>query len=137
MFELFMFIILIINSVIVICSAGIKYFPSKKVITDEDTLAIFDNIDDYCLYFYILEFAIKIIGLGIEKYWENSWNKFDAGMIVLSIASNLLIGVLNVLKQAKTAKAGKLLRLTKLNRVFKIFRALRTIKFVNFLVIGA
>lgn len=90
MFELFMFVILIINCVIIICSAGIYIFFIQKVMTDDDTIAIFDIMDDYCLYFYILEFVIKIIGLGIEKYWEDDWNRFDFGMIVLSVASSLL-----------------------------------------------
>lgn len=58
--------------------------------TSEDIIAIFDSLDDYFLYMYIIEFMIKIIGLGIEKYWEDDWNKFDFGMIVLSVASSLL-----------------------------------------------
>ena len=62
----------------------------KKVMTDDDTLAMFDKMDDSCLYFYILEFVIKIIGFGIEKYWEDDWNRFDFGMIILSVASSLL-----------------------------------------------
>ena len=60
------------------------------VITNEDTIAIFDSMDDYFLYMYCIEFAIKIIGLGFEKYWEDDWNKFDFGMIILSVASSLL-----------------------------------------------
>jgi len=63
---------------------------------DEEALAIFDRIDDYCLYFYILEFSIKLIGLGVEKYWEDDWNRFDIGMIILSVASDLLYGILTV-----------------------------------------
>jgi len=103
---------------------------------DEEVIAIFDTIDDYFLYMYCVEFLIKVIGLGIEKYWDDDWNKFDFGMIVMSVASSLLYSVLTLLKGAKTAKAGKLLKMAKINRVFKMFRALRTIKLVNFLIIG-
>ena len=81
--------------------------------------------------------VIKSIGFGIEKYWEDDWNKFDFIMVLISIGSDLLYEVLTVLRGAKTAKAGKLLRLTKINRVFKMFRALRTVKVVNFLILGA
>lgn len=76
----------------------VRYFfiLNLKVMDDEEALAIFDRIDDYCLYFYILEFSIKLIGLGVEKYWEDDWNRFDLGMIILSVASNLLYGILTV-----------------------------------------
>ncbi len=80
---------------------------------------------------------IKNIGLGIEKYFEDDWNKFDFSMILISILSNVLYSVLNILRSVKSAKAGKLLRLTKLNRVFKMFRALRTVKVFNLVMIGA
>ena len=109
------------------------------VVTPEDspTIPTYDLIDQIILYFYIFECVVKAIGIGIEKYWEDDWNKFDFAMVMISIASDLLYEVLEVLRGAKTAKAGKLLRLTKINRVFKMFRAFRTIKFVNFLMIGA
>ena len=80
---------------------------------------------------------IKIIGYGLQKYWDDDWNKFDFIMVSISVLSELLYEVISVLSQAKTAKAGKLLRLTKLNRLFKMFRALRTAKFCRFLEAGA
>lgn len=100
-------------------------------------MTVYDQLDDVCLYLYIVEGAVKLIGLGIEKYWEDDWNKFDCIMILFSLFSNLLYTVISVVRSAKSAKAGKLLRLTKLNRVFKMFRALRTVKIVNFFLIGA
>lgn len=123
-----MFAILIINCVIIIYAT---------IESDEDTLIILDTIDDVILYFYIKECIIKGIGLGLEKYWEDNWNKFDFFMVLLSLFSNLLYSVLTVLKSAKSAKATKILKITKLNRVFKMFRALRTVKVVNVLMIGA
>lgn len=96
-----------------------------------------DLIDNICLYFYILEALIKGIGLGIEKYWEDPWNKFDFIMIIISILSDILFSILSVLKSVRSAKAGKLLRLTKINRMFKVFKAIRTVKLLNFLIIGA
>lgn len=64
-FDGFMFLVLTLNCAIIIASA---------IVTDEDALLILDSIDDYILYVYILECILKIIGLGVEKYWEDSWN---------------------------------------------------------------
>jgi hypothetical protein len=41
---------------------------------DEDLNIVLGEIDDICLYFYIVECIIKIIGLGVEKYFEDDWN---------------------------------------------------------------
>ena len=42
-------------------------------------------MDEICFYLYVLEFILKIIGLGIIKYFGDSWNQFDFGMIIVSI----------------------------------------------------
>ena len=34
-------------------------------------MASYKKMDDYCKYFYILEGVLKLIGLGIEKYFED------------------------------------------------------------------
>ena len=79
-FEAFMMFILICNSVVLIYSA---------VSSDEDVLNILYDIDDYFLYIYIIECFIKIIGLGLEKYFNDGWNKFDFIMVILSIFSSV------------------------------------------------
>jgi len=80
---------------------------------------------------------IKLIGLGIEKYFDDSWNVFDFSMVILSTLSLALSTTLSFLRSAKSAKATKLLRLTKVNKLFRIFKALRSIKFMNLLFSGA
>lgn len=37
---------------------------------------ILDQIDEVIIYIYIAEAIIKIIGLGIEKYFEDDWNTY-------------------------------------------------------------
>ena len=64
-FEILMFIIVIINVVVIILG---------NILKNEDSLLIIDLIDDIILYIYITEALIKIIGLGIVKYWDDGWN---------------------------------------------------------------
>lgn len=80
---------------------------------------------------------IKIIGLGIEKYFNDNWNKFDFSMIIISLASSVLYRTFIVLRSVKSAKSVKILRLTKINIALRIFRALRTIRVVKILIVGA
>lgn len=43
-------------------------------IEDGNQMNILEIIDDICLYFYIIECIIKIIGLGLRKYFNDEWN---------------------------------------------------------------
>lgn len=61
-----MFLILIINTAAII---------TNMVIENEKIIAILDIIDTICLVLYIIEFLLKIVGLGILKYFEDSWNQ--------------------------------------------------------------
>ena len=87
--------------------------------------------------FYIGEAVIKIIGLGIEKYFHDNWNVFDFSMIWIAIASIFIPKWIESFRDAKNIKAGKLLRLTRLNRVFRVFRAIKTVKIFNFFIVLA
>lgn len=64
-FNIFIFTILIINIIIIIVN---------MTLVDPQTNEILDVIDNCCLGIYIIEFLIKIIGLGIARYFEDSWN---------------------------------------------------------------
>ena len=58
------------------------------LVDDPDVLYILGVIDDACIYVYIVECCIKIIGLGITKYFSDDWNKFDFVMVGISLASS-------------------------------------------------
>jgi voltage-gated sodium channel len=58
------------------------------VVTDPETAAMLSSIDDACLYCYIAECCIKVIGLGLTKYFQDDWNKFDFVMIGISLLSS-------------------------------------------------
>ena len=69
-----MLLVVLINSCCIIASI---------VIANQNILDIFDMIDSIISYIYIIEFVIKIVGLGIEKYFEDNWNIFDFIMILV------------------------------------------------------
>ena len=123
-----MFIVLIINVIVIFWA---MFEP------DKDKVATLDMIDEVILYFYVGECVIKIIGLGVEKYFEDEWNVFDFWLAVISLFSSVMFEVLSILRSVKTAKTAKILRLTRINRLFKMFRAVRSVKLVNFLMVGA
>jgi hypothetical protein len=54
-----------------------------------------------------------VIGLGIEKYFDDSWNVFDFVMIILGIISIMLQDVLTVFKDAKSIKSGRLFKVAR------------------------
>ena len=123
-----MFLILIINCSVII---------AMSVINDDTIINRLNRIDDICLYFYIAECVLKIIGLGIEKYFNDSWNVFDLAMVIISLVSDFFLSIVGILRAAKSFKASRIIKITKLNRGLKAFKTLRTIKFFNFLSSGA
>ena len=96
-----------------------------------------DDIDKIILYMYTVEVFIKAVGLGLEKYYDDDWNKFDLVLVIMSWASDIFMGFMTSFKSVKSAKMTKLVKITKLNRVFKMFRACRSVKMLNVLFVGA
>ncbi|EGR34811.1 hypothetical protein IMG5_001520 [Ichthyophthirius multifiliis] len=121
-FELFMSIVLIFNIIVIILSL---------LELRENIQKIYETIDDLIVYIYVIEFGIKFIGLGFEKYFEDSWNVFDFLMLIMTLSTNILTQLIQVLKNAK------LLKISRINRIIKIFNKLRSFKVFNLLIIGA
>jgi hypothetical protein len=80
-FEAFILVIVLINTIGILIST---------YTTNENTINAMDQIDTFCLYIYISECILKFIGLGIVKYFEDSWNIFDLSMVILSLSSSVL-----------------------------------------------
>ena len=126
-FDALMMFILTINCGIII-AAGIE--------TNEEKIKKLDLADTVILYFYTMECTIKALGLGLEKYYDDDWNKFDLALVIMSWGSDFFMSYMASFKAAKSAKMTKLLKITKLNRVFKMFRACRSIKMLNVFCVG-
>lgn len=70
---------------------------------------------------YIIEFLLKIIGLGGRYYFASSWNKFDFVILVFGILS-LSEGLLPF-----NATVLRVLRIARLFRVIKVLKGLRSL----------
>jgi len=64
-----------------------------------------EKIDDYFVILYILEAAIKILGLGILPYFKDNWNKLDFFLIIATLTSDAAFNNFKFLQNAKNAKA--------------------------------
>jgi hypothetical protein len=88
---------------------------SAVVIINEtsDDYNYWDVIDEVLSYAYYLEFLMKIVGLGVLGYFQDSWNQFDFGMLLISLFSTIFFDNLRVFKNIRSARATRLLRLAK------------------------
>jgi len=84
-FEIFMFAVLIINTIIII---------AMQFNLSEEWMFWLEFLDNITLIFYTMEVVVKILGFGVEKYFEDSWNVFDFLMVIISFAT---IGVSSLL----------------------------------------
>ena len=66
------------------------------------------------------EMFMKLIGLGIKQYFDDSWNKFDA-FVVVATDFGLLLKVLNVGGSSFSTAATVI-------RAFRIMRIIRLVK---------
>lgn len=115
-FETIMMVLLIVNCTFLILG---------MLSDDPGMIEWADYSDNMFFWVYFVEFLIKVIGNGVEKYFNDSWNVLDFSMILLSMINFLLSQTLSFLKNAKSAKATKLLKIIKINRIFRIFKALK------------
>lgn len=124
-FEIFVGILLFINMIILTLSI----LP-----LDEDILVILDTIDEYFVYVFLGECIIKIVGLGIKEYFSDNWNKFDFGLVLMSLMMNVTINMLKFAKNLKSAKSIKFLRMSKSQRALRCLKNLKKVKVVNILI---
>ena len=93
---------------------------------DEDlseVTSILNNIFTYC---FILEMVIKLIGLGFREYSRDSFNIFDAIVVVLSIVDMIITASSGSDEESGVAltafRGARLIRVFKLARSWTSFR---------------
>lgn len=86
---------------------------------------IYDVVDFYFVIVYCLEFAMKVVGLGIMGYFRDNWNKLDFGLIVLTLSTDFAFSFFKVLRNARTVKATRIVRINKTYRLIRVCRSLR------------
>lgn len=85
---------------------------------------LINNIDQFFIWFFLVEMIVKIKELGFKKYIASNWNKFDFLLVVVSIPSILLHLAPN---------AFSFIPQTSLILIFRMFRLLRMFRFMKFI----
>lgn len=62
-----------------------------EIIHDSKYLAIFSMMDEIFLYLYLIDFVIKILGIGFNEYFSDVWNKFDFMILFISFISEFFL----------------------------------------------
>lgn len=79
----------------------------------DETHRIFDITDDMFVYFFCAEAVIKIIGMGIQEYFSDNWNKFDFLMVALSLILSVTMSVIRISKNLISSKGLRFIRFGK------------------------
>lgn len=98
--------VIIINTLVVfIQESGINY-------------NFYLHIDNICLIFFCIEIIIKIKEYGLKKYFNDTWNRMDFILVMLSIPSLLTLFInFNIINLSALLT----LRLLRILRIFRIF----------------
>ncbi|KAF8072369.1 NaCP60E [Scenedesmus sp. PABB004] len=75
---------------------------------------------------YVLEFGLKLGGLGWEGYWKSGWNRFDAALLAVSVVDMAVALALG--SEASFLKVQKIMRLLRLARVVKLMRGMKGLR---------
>ena len=127
-FDLIMLIIILANTVVIIL---------ENVDTDQDTSDLLDQIDNYFVYIFILEFVIKIIGLGVTDYFKDNWNKFDFFLIISSLVMDVTVSFLKSARGLRSAKSLRFLRIARSPRALRMLRILNKVNFIRIIISSA
>lgn len=68
----------IVAVIIVLCAVNSIFF----IFTDSKLASIFDSI---CIWLFLAELIMRIIGIGPTKFFAERWNTIDAIMIVTNV----------------------------------------------------
>ena len=85
--------------------------------------AVLNSLNDFFTWAFVGEMVIKLFGLGFKEYAKDSFNLFDAVVVVLSLVE--------VTMEASGVEGGgafSALRAVRLLRVFKLARSWKTFR---------
>ena len=92
---------------------------------DPDKTKISNLLNEVFTWAFVIEMVIKLIGLGFRDYARDSFNIFDAVIVVLSLADLIITATMESDLPTSTLSAFRgvrLLRVFKLARSWKSFR---------------
>ena len=100
--------------------ANVIVLALDKYPEDEGTAKVADLLNDIFSYFFILEMVIKLIGLGFREYCRDSFNIFDAVVVILTIVDMVITATSDATNPSSALSAFRGVRLL---RVFKLARS--------------
>lgn len=94
------------------------------------------TIEGFNIFFttiFIVEAALKIIGLGAVQYWDDKWNRFDFILVVGSLI-DIMFNAINT-SIFRVFRVGRILarvfRILRVSRVFRLFKALSGLRILT------
>ena len=120
LFTLFITILIVANTIVL----ALEKYPE-----DKDTLEIADIFNTIFTWSFVAELVIKLIGLGVREYARDSFNLFDALVVVLSLVDIIVTAAIGDGGKTDTLSAFRgvrLLRVFKLARNWNSFRKILT-----------
>jgi len=90
----------------------------------EELQDILEIMNGAFTWFFFMEMILKIIGLGPHYYWSDSWNRFDALIVVVSVLEFFIVfatggggGVFSGLRALRVLRAFRVIRNEKLRTI--------------------
>ena len=78
-------------------------------------------------WLFIIEMAIKLLGLGCVGYWSDGWNALDGTIVVMSVSEIVATDLLMLLDDGAVPKLS-FLRILRMLRIVRVLRLMRTWK---------
>ena len=106
-----MYLVVITNAVIM----ALDRYPESA--SDSKLL---DLLNQVLSWIFLLEMIVKIVGFGFKEYVRDSFNLFDAFIVILSLLDNILFYAVG---NSVTGGSFIVLRSVRLLRIFKLARS--------------
>ena len=84
LFTMFITILIILNTVVL----GFDSYPRNP-----ERQEIAEAINDIVIWFFVIEMIIKLIGLGFKEYARDSFNVFDAVLVIISLIDFVILHI--------------------------------------------
>lgn len=112
-FQTFINISIIINTIIL---------ALDKFDDNENTIETFDKVNLSFYFIFLIEMLLKLIALGFKLYFKDSFNTFDA-IIVLVSSVDVILTNYSFNSSISGSRAFQALRTFRLIRVFKLAKS--------------
>ena len=111
MFTVFITVLIVANTIVL----ALESYPE-----DPSTIEVSDILNEFFTWAFVIEMIIKLIGLGFREYSRDSFNLFDAVVVILSLVDIVVTAILGSEGGTDTLSA---IRGVRLLRVFKLARS--------------